>query len=381
MIIQSTRISRTGGYKYIEKHLLDKVQENERVQILVGDRAVFADAQALADSKKSKYAMRHLSINPDATMSPSQLAKFIRSIDVEFGIGDQRPRLLVLHQKGGRVHFHLAVSEVDPGTGRILDSRCDYSRLEQLSREYEIANGERVQMSRIDRALENTEGFSAIARQKAERAIAVFDRTQLKLACAKGASELEVEMQRQGLEITDGEKGFILVTSAGELVAAAHRAAGLRKNEFKALWETYRYEITRPHTDGHAARHSSHSSDRHRDCRRKAGRNRQAKFSFVGHHETPNTTDRNIAQPLRARRADYSPLVYRRVQKALLKQNIETIDWDELLRWAEVLAAALMNIVIAPRQLLSARIHHARNGTPSNVGIHKSIGPTLRLGK
>lgn len=378
MIVQSTRISRTGGSRLLERHLLDKYEENERVTVLAGDRGIFADAQALADAKGCKYSLRHLSISPDTTMSPSQLADFVRAVDAEFGIGVQRPRLVVLHQKHGRVHFHLAVAEVDPVTNRVLGSRHDYARLERLAREYEAANGERVQMSRAERVIEKVEGFSSSARHKAERISSAFDRTRLKFACANGATELQAELQRQGLSVTDGEKGFILVTSDGQFVAAAHRATGLRKNEFKTIWGACHHEIKRPYVDGNATGHSSHSKDRSLDCRQPPGRNRQAKFAAVVDHATPNPTDRALAQPLRTHRPYYSPLASRRAQRALLTRSLTDVDWDELLRWAEELTAALMRIVIAPRQLLSARIHQARNSTLSDVNMDKSIGLRLR---
>ena len=73
MIVQSTRISRTGSFRYLEKHLLDKHDENERINVVAGDRGVFADAQALADAKGCKYSLRHLSISPDTDMTPGQL--------------------------------------------------------------------------------------------------------------------------------------------------------------------------------------------------------------------------------------------------------------------------------------------------------------------
>lgn len=240
MIIQSTRIGRIGGCRYLETHLLDKAQDNERIEILSGDRAVFADAQALADARKCKYVIRHLSISPDGAMSPKQLTTFARSIDTEFAIGDQRPRLVVLHQKGGRVHFHMAIAEVDPVTGKVLDSRHDYARLERLARDYEVANDERVQLSRAERAVEKIEGFSSIARLKAERIAEGFDRTRLKLACAEGSVRFRAELRRQGLDVATGDKGLILVNPNGQFVAAAHRATGMRRNDFKTLWETTR---------------------------------------------------------------------------------------------------------------------------------------------
>jgi len=375
MIVLATRIARKGGYHRLEKHLLDKPEENERVQILAGDRGVFADAQALADSKKCKYALRHLSISPERKMSARQLAQFVRSIDLEFGIGDQRPRLVVLHEKGGRVHFHVAISEVDPATGRVLDSRHDYARLERLAREYEAANDERLQLSRSDRAIEKVEGFSSKARHKAERVAGGFDRTRLKLATAKGAPELERELELQGLSIVPGDKGLILVTADGEFVAAAHRAAGLMKNQFEEFWEAYHYERTRTYPKGNASGHSPHFESRSRNRGKRLSRNRQTQLAPDIHLAISEATNRPAPKPFGSRRPDYATLARRRAHRAVFEQSLKVIDLDELLRLAEALATALMMIVLGPRAQLTARIHRARNGTPPAANGNKSIGP------
>lgn len=378
MIVQSTRIARKGGYQRLEKHLLDKLEDNERVQILSGDRGIFADAQALADAKKCKYAIRHLSISPERQMSPKQLAGFVRSIDAEFGIGLLRPRLVVLHQKDGRVHFHLAISEIDPATGRVLDSRHDYARLERLARAYEAANDERLQLSRRDRAVEKVEGFSARARQKAERLVGGFDRTRLKRASAKGASELQHELELQGLSVAPGEKGLILITRGGEFVAAAHRATGLKKNEFADFWEAYRNDTNREISNGHVAGHTPASPRKHGSCRQWPRSNRQAELVTDFDPAAPNTADRSSPRSLRTHRAYYSPVAQRWAHRTLLQQSLTTVDLDELLRWAEELTVSLMKIIMGPRQLLSARIHEARSGAISDAKMHNSIGPMLR---
>lgn len=375
MIVQATRIARKSGYQNLERHLLDKHEENERIKILAGDRDVFADAQALADAKGCKYSVRHLSISPDVDMSPSQLSDFIRSVDVEFGIGDLRPRLVVLHEKHGRVHFHLAIGEIDPATNRVLDSRHDYARLERLAREYEAANGEKVQMSRAERAIEKIEGFSSKARHKAERISPAFDRTRLKLAFASGASELQMEMKRQGLAVADGDKGFILVTIDGQFVAAAHRATGLKKDEFKKIWEAYQNETKRPYFDGDAAGDTPHFESRSFDHGKRNRRNRQTRVAPDIHPGTSKTTDRPTPRPFGPRRPDYATLARRRAREQPLKQKLKVIDLDELLRLAEALTAALMMIVLGPKAQLTARIHRARNGAPSAINGNKSIGP------
>jgi len=38
MIIQTSRISREGGVRRLARHLLDKLTENDSIEVLAGDR-------------------------------------------------------------------------------------------------------------------------------------------------------------------------------------------------------------------------------------------------------------------------------------------------------------------------------------------------------
>lgn len=233
MIVQATRISRKGGVQYLASHLLDKSDENDRIEILAGDRAALYDAQALAEVKSCRYSVRHLSISPEREMSPAQLSAFIRAIDAEFRVGPDRPRLVVRHVKKDRSHFHVVLAEVDPTTLRVLDCRNDFRRLEDLARRYEADHGENVQPTRVERREARIEGFSDVARKRAERMSPGFDRTRLKCAFAIGAEAFQLELKTQGLRLADGDKGAILVTAEGTFVAAACRAVGIKRGEFR----------------------------------------------------------------------------------------------------------------------------------------------------
>jgi len=51
MIIQTSRTSREGGVHRLACHLLDKLMENEAIEVLAGDRHSLFDAHALAKVK------------------------------------------------------------------------------------------------------------------------------------------------------------------------------------------------------------------------------------------------------------------------------------------------------------------------------------------
>lgn len=248
MIIQTSRISCKGGIQYLARHLLDKTEENEAIEILVGDRYALDDAHALARAKACTYSIRHLSISPQEEMTPRQLGEFLHSIVAEFRISPERPRLLVRHIKNGRSHFHFAVAEVDPNTLRVLDSRNDFARLERLAREYEKNNGETIQPTRGERQRMKAQGFSNVARKRSERTAPEFDRTKLKHAFAAGRVPFFHELKEQGLEIDYGKSGPILVNGSREFVAAASRASGVTKRQFVQFMEEEKN--VEKHSDG-----------------------------------------------------------------------------------------------------------------------------------
>ncbi len=180
-------------------------------------------------------------------MTPQDLREFLMDIDREFKVGIDRPRLLVRHVKKGRSHFHVAISEVDPASMRVLDCRKDFARLEALARRYEQSHAETVQSTRSKRRLRKTEGFSDTARKRAERIAPEFDRTALRLAFASGMEDFRAELRHQGLTVKQGHKCPVIVRPDGAFVAAAHRACGVRKHLFiEAIKEASKADACTP---------------------------------------------------------------------------------------------------------------------------------------
>lgn len=368
MIVQATRIGRKGGVHYLARHLLDKTDENERIEVLAGDRNALHDAQALADLKFCRYSIRHLSISPEREMTPSQLGAFIRAIDTEFGIGVDRPRLVVRHIKKGRSHFHLAFAEVDPVSFRVLDCRNDYARLEKLARHYEAEHGEHVQPNRIDRREARIEGFSDTARKRAERTSPGFDRTRLKTAFAVGTAAFLLELKTQGLRIEAGDRGAILVTLDGVFVSAGNRAAGVRRNEFQKFIEgefdnaRLIANQTRPPAyagDGRTQHHEAPASPIVVGNRR--GRSRQDRpvdQVAPSHSGRPTVPSRRIE--VRGGQArPYIPAVTGRRREDIILALLNK-ELDELLRRALALASWIMSVFEPESDRLARQIEDAR---------------------
>lgn len=342
MIIQATRIAREDGVHYLARHLLDKPHENERIEILAGDRAALHDAHALATVKGCRYAVRHLSISPEREMMPAQLSAFLKSVDVEFGIGTERPRLIVRHVKDGRSHFHVAIAEVDPETLRVLDCRNDYRRLEDLARRYEQEHGETVQPSRTERRMRKIEGFSDVAHKRAERSSPAFDRTRLKTAFAAGPEAFRSELKTQGLHIANGDKGGILVTASGAFVAAACRAVGVRRAEFRKFIER---ENAHEQLIGSQARRPDHHLE-HGTRRDEAP---AAPFP-----------PRNAGRRPRPDRASAAAIVRHRHREHMFLLHLGKLDLDELLRRVREFAAWIVAAFEPPTVQLTRQIIEAK---------------------
>ncbi|KSV85297.1 hypothetical protein N183_02320 [Sinorhizobium sp. Sb3] len=368
MIVQSTRIGRKGGVQYLARHLLDKFDENDRIEILAGDRAALHDAQVLAEVKQCKFSVRHLSISPQREMTPVELSEFIRAIDAEFRIGPDRPRLVVRHIKKGRSHFHIAIAEVDPATLRVLDCRNDYARLEGLARHYEQDHGETAQPSRAERRAGRTEGLSDVSRKRAERAVPKFDRTRLRQAAARGYAAFVQEIDHQGLQISDGDKGPILVTPAGAFVAAANRAAGMKRGEFQNFLQG---GIENERLIGSQARLPDHPRD--------GGKQHSAPLAAplaTGDAGTtrPDRPIAGIARPDPGRPAPASERIERprdkdrstaaaigrQSREALFLHRLTRLDLDDLLRRAREFAASIRSMFEPERDRLARQIAEAK---------------------
>lgn len=379
MIVQTTRISRKGGVRGLARHLLDKLTENEAIEVLAGDRHALFDAHALACLKGCRYSIRHLSVSPEREMTPVQLSEFLRSVDAEFRIGADRPRLVVRHVKKGRSHFHIAVAEVDPTTLRVLDCRNDFARLEHLARGYEQSHNETIQPTCAERRRRRVEGFSDVARKRAERASPKFDRTKLKLAFAASGKAFARELVRQGLQIANGDKGPILVTATGTFVAAANRAVAVRRGEFLKIMEEMKH-------DGYfrVDANSDVSRTEHRDAPAspiapgdagQPGSHRAAHGPSKSHPRRSAPAGPGAEGGCRAARSSIASIARYFRREQLFLRRLGKLDLDDLLRRAEEMAAWMRSIFEPPAQRLTRKIQELKREQKTIVPAEISATP------
>jgi len=147
IIIKSTRIKTKSGPGKIIRHLLDKPEENEDIQILMGDRERMREAFDTARNKTKvpQYSLRHWVISSTEEMTPEQLKETVDKLAEEFGFNPD-DATLVMHQKerdGEDVsnrHYHLAVPEVLEN-GRVMTNQKNYAKHEKICRELECRFG------------------------------------------------------------------------------------------------------------------------------------------------------------------------------------------------------------------------------------------------
>lgn len=152
MIINRTRISSGSNPKYLINHLFHGA-ENEHIVSLIGNEADIHDAFAHSRDWGRKYAVRHFTINPDQPMTRSQAKAVADRIADEFKFPKDE-YLLIEHKKGRQDgkgynrHWHLCVREVNPATGRVLDDKNCYARLEKISRLTEVELDHQITIGR-----------------------------------------------------------------------------------------------------------------------------------------------------------------------------------------------------------------------------------------
>lgn len=130
--------------------------DNEAVQVFRGTEADVRDMVADARRWRKDFAYRHFIVAPREMPGRGMFADAVEELAREFGfpaegavvVGHRKPRHGL---DGAPVHIHVLVREVDPLTGKVLDSSWDYARHEKVCRKLEARWGHALVPGRFNK--------------------------------------------------------------------------------------------------------------------------------------------------------------------------------------------------------------------------------------
>ncbi len=176
-ILKSIRVP-TGKTGAIATYF-DSPGENEESRWLAGCKA---DIQAMGQMSKlcrNAFGVRHIIMSPGQEMSHEDLDMHIDEICSEYRVSDAAKEMIcvVEHKKqrqegqgaGYERHYHIALPETDPSTGRVLDSKHSKIRDEKIARIGELKSGHEIVLGRF-----NKEVFLALAEDRPELDLARY---------------------------------------------------------------------------------------------------------------------------------------------------------------------------------------------------------------
>lgn len=207
MIVKSSRIP-AGRTRVIARYLAAEA-DNERIRWRRGSEEDVETLGRMAVATGKPFGVRHIVISPEVDLVGRQLAEVLQAIQWEYKVSDiaLSQSCIVEHTKlrarQGRAvaHFHLALSELDLLTGRVMDSRFTRVRDEKIARFLELKFGHPPTPGRF-----NGQVLRALQHDFPE-----LDLTPLRLAIQTRDSLLE---RRDGPWLSNSDNGGLVPNTA-----------------------------------------------------------------------------------------------------------------------------------------------------------------------
>lgn len=237
--------ARSSG-AFFSKHLL-KAEDNERVSVveirgLLADTVpeAFQEMRMVAAGTKADNYFYHLSINPreDEQLTPDQWERATDVAEEHLGLTDQ-PRMVIEHEKHGRVHRHIVWSRVDIDSMTVIPANNNYlahdhTRL-QLEQEFshEPTPPTPEPALRKSREIADWENFRA-----AESGI---DPKEMKAEITQlwqqsdGGRAFQAAIEEKGYLLAKGDRrDFVLIDPEGDVHSLARRIDGAKAADIRA---------------------------------------------------------------------------------------------------------------------------------------------------
>ncbi len=239
------------NWRFFARHLM-RTDENERVKVmeirgLAGDTPMEAlrEMNALACGTRTKNFFYHANINPreGEHLTPEQWEEAVDRLEKNLGLEGQS-RIVVEHEKEGRVHRHVIWSRIEPDTLTAISDSHNFARHAATSRELEQEFAlepvrgilREPDGPRPERRPKNWETFrghkSGIDPQEVKAEV-----TQLwhETECGKS---FRTALAQHGYVLAQGDKrDFLVIDSAGHEHSLARRIAGVKAAEIRKRME------------------------------------------------------------------------------------------------------------------------------------------------
>ncbi len=245
MVIKGKSVA---GARRLAVHLTRK-DTNERVQVLeirgvVAEdlRGALLEMEAVSAGARTSKPFYHGSMNTraDERLTDEQRMYGIDELEKKLGLSGQ-PRVVVLHEKEGREHCHIAWLRIDLNRMAAISDSHNYRKHEEVARALEREFGhERVQGAHAER-----EGKERPARTPSHAEMLQSDRTGLSPKEAKiqitalwqsteTGKEFAVALWNEGFVLARGDRrDFVVIDPRGGTHSLARRVDGAKAKDIR----------------------------------------------------------------------------------------------------------------------------------------------------
>ena len=237
-----------AGAASLARHL-GNAETNERITLLETRGTVATDLQgALAEMEAHAAGSRcerplyHAAISPGLQyrLTPEQELEAVDALEAELGLTGHA-RIIVVHEKYGRRHYHTVWSRIDLETMRAVSDSHNYRKHELVSRALEKSFGhERVQGAHVER-----DGVKRPARTPSRSELRQEERTGVKgklvraevtaiFRASDNAQAFAAALEERGYVLAQGDRrDFVIIDPAGGTHSLARRIEDVKAEQLR----------------------------------------------------------------------------------------------------------------------------------------------------
>lgn len=235
------------NWRFFAKHLM-RTDENERVSIaevrgLAGDTPLEAlrEMDALASGTRCKDFFYHANLNPrdEERLTQEQWEQAVDTLERNLGLEGQS-RLVVEHEKQGRIHRHVLWSRIDPDSMTAISDSHNFAKhaatARELEKEFDLEPVRPVLLEpdgpRPERRPKNWETFrghkSGITPDEVKAEVtAIWQETD-------SGKAFRTALAQHGYALAAGDKrDFCIIDPAGQEHSLARRIQGAKAKEIR----------------------------------------------------------------------------------------------------------------------------------------------------